>query len=226
MVKNLFGKRRNVILYYSPKVAKEQEAKRDFRINNAIKRLKDQSRLTMKKAEEIVKRVRKYVIVSQEGKKISWHVDKIAINRAKRNDGKFCIMTNKDISPKDTFTLYFSKDKIEKGFRHMKQDANMRPIYKRLADHVIVDVFICHVAYLLMRVAEHLAQEKKIEKSWGDLSSEAGKIRLVRLRDSRSNRVQFQVVTNNGIQRDIVDRLGLQSQIPVYTTNSKSSSET
>ncbi len=112
----------------------------------------------MKKAEEIVRRVRKYVIISQKGKAISWRVDKVTVNKAERNDGKFCIMTNKDISPKDTFTLYFSKDKIEKGFRCMKQDANLRPIYKRLADHVIVDVFICHVAYLLIRVVEHLAQ--------------------------------------------------------------------
>ncbi len=226
VVKNLFGKRRNVILYYSPKVAREQEAKRNFRIDNAIKRLKDLPGLTMKKAEEIVRRVRKYVIISQDGKKISWRVDKVMVNKAERNDGKFCIMTNKDISPKDTFTLYFSKDKIEKGFRHMKQDANLRPIYKRLADHVIVDVFICHVAYLLMKVAAHLAQEKKIEKSWDDLSSEAGKIRLVRLHDNRNGRTQFQAITNNEIQRSIIDKLNLQEQIPVYSTNGKTSSET
>ncbi len=226
VAKNLFGKRRNVILYYSPKVAREQDAKRNFRIENAIKRLKDQSELTMKKAEKIVKRVRKYVIITQEGKKISWRVDKIMVNTAKRNDGKFCIMTNRDINPKDVFTLYFSKDKIEKGFRHMKQDANVRPVYKRLADHVIVDVFICHVAYLLLRVVEHLAQRKKIEKSWNDLSSEAGRIRLVRMYDQSSGRVQFQAITNNEPQRDIIDKLDLQKQVPVFTTKAKMSSET
>jgi transposase len=70
-------------------------------------------------------------------------------------------MTNKDIKPKDAFSLYFSKDKIEKGFRDMKQCGSMWPIYKRLTDHVIVDVFISHLVLLLMRVVEHLAQRKK-----------------------------------------------------------------
>ncbi len=226
VVKNLFGKRRNVILYYSLKVASEQGAAREFRIANAIKRLKDQSGLTMKKTEKIVRRVRKYIVLEQHSKKISWRVDKIAVNRARRNDGKFCVMTNRNISPKDTFTLYFSKDKIEKGFRHMKQDANIRPIYKRLADYVIVDVFICHVAYLLLRVVEHLAQDKNIEKSWDELSSEAGKIRLVRLRGNSGGSAQFQMITNNEIQKNIADRLDLQTQTPVPSTLSKTSSET
>lgn len=120
--------------------------------------------MTIKKAEEIVRRVKKYVFIERKkDDKIIWRINKVAINRIERNDGKFCLMTNLNISPKDVFTTYFSKDKIEKGFRSMKQDANMRPIYKTVADHVIVDVFICHIAYLLLRVVERLAQKEKID---------------------------------------------------------------
>ncbi len=231
-VKNLFGKRRIVILYYSPKVAREQKARRDFRMENAIERLKSygefasRRKLTVEKAKEIVQSVKKYITIGQDGGKVIWNVDKVAVNRAERNDGKFCIMTNKDIIPKEVFALYFSKDKIEKGFRHMKQDANLRPIYKRLADHVVVDVFLCHVAYLLMRVVEHLAQQEKIDKFWNVLSSEAHVVSLVELRDRRTSNTEFQVVTNNQIQKDIVDKIGLQRQIPVSTTNAKMSSKT
>lgn len=170
--------------------------------------------------------MKKYITIGQDGGKVIWNVDKVAVNRAERNDGKFCIMTNKDISPKEVFALYFSKDKIEKGFRHMKQDANLRPMYKRLADHVVVDVFLCHVAYLLMRVVEHLAQQEKIDKFWNVLSSEVHVVSLVELRDRRTSNIEFQVVTNNQIQKDIVDKIGLQRQIPVSTTNAKMSSKT
>ena len=78
----------------------------------------------------------------------------------------------------------------------MKQDANMRPIYKRLTDNVIVDVFVCHVAYLLLRVVEHLAQKEKIEGIWNGLSSEAEEIRLAELRDPYNGNIRFEIVSN------------------------------
>ena len=98
----------------------------------------------------------------------------------------------------------------------MKQDANMRPVFKRLADHVIVDVFTCHITYLLMMVAEHLAQQEKIDKFWDDLSSEAREIRILDTEDTRGKR-KFQIVPNNDLQRTIVDKLGLSKQLPVNT---------
>ncbi len=105
------------------------------------------------------------------------------------------------------------------------KDANLRPIYQRLADNVIVDVFACHVAYLLLRVAEHLARKEKIDRFWGGLSSEAREVRVVELRDPHKEEASFQIVTNNKIQKDIVDKLTLASQLPVYTTTGKTSSE-
>ena len=221
VTKNVFGKRRTVILYYSQKVAGEQKERRDFRIQNAMERLENQGKLTMEKANEIAKRVRKYLVLEQNNEKeISWRIDKVKLNRAEKNDGKFCLMTNKDIEPKDVFAIYFSKDKIEKGFRHMKQDANMRPVHKRLADHVIVDVFVCHIAYLLMRVADHFAQQEKIGISWDGLSSEAKEIRLISYK-THSGGQRFQIVANNDIQKNIVDKMELSKQLPVYTTKPK-----
>ena len=217
VVKNLFGKRRNVILYYSPKAAADQKRKRDFRIENAIKRLGDQGGLTIKKAAEIVRRVKKYVVIGGREGKVTWRVDKIMVNHAERNDGKFCLMTNLNLGSKEVFTTYFSKDKIEKGFRCMKQDANMRPIYKRLTDHVIVDSFFCHVAYLLLRVVEHLAQKEKIDKSWNVLSSESSNIRLIEYR-TLTDKKRFQIVANTEFQKDIVRKFDLYRYIPVPTT--------
>ena len=226
VTKNLYGKRRTAILYYSQKTAEEQRLRREFRIENAIKRLDSQSKLSMKKALEITRRVRKYVVVNQDGNRIMWSVDKVASNRAERDDGKFCLLTNLVMPAGEVFRAYFSKDKIEKGFRHMKQDAGLRPIYKRLADNVIVDVFTCHVAYLLLRVAEHLAQKEKIDKIWGGLSSEAREVRLVEMRTQQKKEPSFQIVANNKAQKNIVDKLNLSAQLPVYTTNIKTSSET
>ena len=142
------------------------------------------------------------------------------INKTEGNDGKFCIMTNRDINPKDVFSLYFSKDKIEKGFRHMKQDTNARPIYKRLADHVIVDVFISHIAFLLLRVVEHLAQKEKIGSFWAELSSEGANIRLIEYRKS-AEESRYQIVANTDYQKNIVRKFDLYRYILISTTSLK-----
>ena len=80
VTKNVFGKRRTVILYYSQKVAGEQKERRDFRIQNAMERLENQGKLTMEKAKEIAKRMRKYLVLEQNNEKeISWRIDKVKI---------------------------------------------------------------------------------------------------------------------------------------------------
>lgn len=218
--KNIFGKRRIVLLYYTPAVAKSQAEIRQRRIDNAMRSFREERKLTMKRANEIIRGLRKFFIIRSTEKGVEWQLNKVGINRAEKHDGKFCIITNKNIESEEIFKLYFSKDKVEKGFRYMKQDVNLHPTRKRLADHVRVDVFICHLGYLLMMVAQHLAQQKKINIFWDELSSEAKEIRLLELQDCSEN-IQFQIVPNNKIQRFIVDELDLSKQLPVSTTKQK-----
>jgi hypothetical protein len=63
------------------------------------------------------------------------------------------------------------------------------------------------------KVVEHLAQKEKIDKFWCGLSSEAGGIRLIEYRDHENNS-HFQIVSNDEIQENIVDKLGLSKQVP------------
>jgi transposase len=226
-VKNVFGKRRTVVIYYSPDNAKSQSEKRKLRIDLAVSRLKGEDDLTLKKANKIIRRVRKYVIVEKKGNKITWSVDKIAINRAEKNDGKFCIIakTTKKMPPSETYRLYFSKDKIEKCFMHMKQDINLHPTRKRDKDHVTVDVFVCAIGFLLLKVVEHLAQKEKIDGFWDELSTEAREIGLIEFQTD-GDKVQYQIVPNTKIQHEIVDKFGLSRYLTVPSTLPKTSSET
>lgn len=218
--KNVFGKRRNVVLYYDPQTALMQEENRTQKINAAKSSLKQQRQLTPEKAAAITCGVKKYFVVKQTKKGVEWHLNKKELNRAKKRDGKFCLITNKNIEAAEIYKLYFSKDKIEKGFRHMKQDTSLHPTRRRLPDRVRADVFVCHLAYLLLVVAEHLAKNKKISCTWDGLSAEAKEIRLVEYQDLKGGR-QFQIVANNKIQKEIVGKLGLSKYLPVITTSRK-----
>ena len=218
--KNLFGKRRIVLLYHNPKLAQEQQEHRARRIEQAVRALKDARKLTLDKAKELVKGVSAYVVLTPTSDCVQWRIDQVALNRADMKSGKFCLITNKDILPKAIYELYFSKDKIEKGFRHLKQDIALHPTRKRLVDHVRVDVFLCHLAYLLLVLAEQLARKEKIDIFWDALSSETKEIRLLEYRDTKGLR-DFQIVANNEIQRDIVGKLGLSRYVSVVTTTQK-----
>ena len=220
IVKNIFGKRRFVLLYYSPKMAEEQQEHRQHHIDQAVSTLKSTRCLTLEKAKKIIQSVSKYVILTTTEQGVQWRIDQVEINRSDRKNGKFCLITNKDIAPQAIYELYFSKDKVEKGFRHMKQDVALHPTRKRLADRVRVDVFMCHLAYLLLATAEQLIRKEKIDIFWDGLSSETKEIRLLEYRDAKG-RTDFQIVENNQIQKSIVEKLGLSKYIPIVTTTPK-----
>lgn len=218
--KNLFGKRRTVLLYYNPNIAQEQQEYRQHKIEQATQSLKDAKKLTIEKAKELTKGVNAYFTITQNNNDIQWRIDQVALNQADKKSGKFCIITNKDLTPKAIYELYFSKDKIEKGFRHMKQDIALHPTRKRLTDRVNVDVFLCHLAYLLLILAEQLVRQEKIDIFWDTLSSETKEIRLLEYRDTKG-RTEFQIVTNNEIQKSIVEKMNLAGYLPLVTTNQK-----
>jgi len=215
--KNLFGKRRFVVLYYSEEKAVDKKEIRDRNIAYAEQKLKDGVELTFTKAKKIINGISKYIRLEEKEGKIIWQRDQIKINKAERMDGKFCIMTNKDLDAKDIYKLYFSKDKVEKAFRHMKQDLNLHPTRRILPDRVRADVFICHLAYLLLAIAELSLYEKKINIFWDTLLTETKEIKLLEYRKCSGNSY-FDYVSNNELQKNIVGELGLQKYVPVNTT--------
>jgi len=221
--KNLFGKRRIVLLYYNPKMAQEQQEHRAHRIEQIERALKDARKLTIEKAKEIIKGMSAYFVLTPSSDGVQWRINQVALNQADRKSGKFSLITNKNISPKEIYQLYFSKDKVEKGFRHLKQDIALHPTRKRLTDRVRVDVFLCHLAYLLLVSTEQLIRQEKIDVFWDGLSSETKEIRLLEYRDMKGQ-TDFQIVTNTQIQKNIVDKIGLSKYLPMVTTNQKMSS--
>jgi len=218
--RNIFGKRRYVLIYYNAAIAVFQAEARQRKIDEATKCLAKTQNLTMTKAGEITTGLKKYIVVENNNGKIAWHINKVGVRHAEKQDGKFCLVTSKDVPAVEIFKLYFSKDKVEKCFRHMKQDASLHPTYKRLAEHVRADVFICHLAYLLLVISEHLVRENKIDVFWDQLSSETENIRLVEYQNQMGEK-QFQIIPNNEIQRNIVDKLNLINQLPVVLTKTK-----
>jgi len=85
----------------------------------------------------------------------------LAVNRKKiaaeeRLDGKYIIKTSDDtLSLSDIVLGYKQLSDIERGFRILKSEPGLRPMYHRKADRIRAHVLICWLALLMVRIAEN-----------------------------------------------------------------------
>src|SRR5207244_3256754 len=103
-------------------------------------------------------------------------------------DGKLLLATNaRDLAPNDVVERYKSLADIERGFRVLKSEIEIGPIYHRLPDRIRAHACICFMALILYRI-----MRTRLHASQTPLSPERA---LSTLR-----RIQHHRVTLNGAQ--------------------------
>jgi hypothetical protein len=107
---------------------------------------------------------------------------RLRVNRAKvtaeaRLDGKYLIATSDpQISAEDVALGYKNLLEAERGFRDLKSDLLLRPVFHRLEHRIRAHVLICWLALLLTRVAE-----RGTGLSWRNINRQLGRISHVTL---------------------------------------------
>ena len=100
-------------------------------------------------------------------------------------DGKLLLVTNvADLTPEDVVKRYKSLADIERGFRVLKSELEIGPMYHRLPDRIRAHAAICFMALILYRV-----MRSRLHASDTDLSPERA---LSKLRQ-----IQYQQVKIN-----------------------------
>jgi transposase len=107
---------------------------------------------------------------------------RLAIDRAKVKaeanlDGKYLLATSDpDLSPGDTALGYKNLLEAEHGFRDLKSELLLRPVFHRLEHRIRAHVLICWLALLLTRVAE-----RSTGQSWRNIRRETARLKQVTL---------------------------------------------
>jgi len=92
--------------------------------------------------------------------RFSYVVDEAAIARAEIFDGKLVLLTNvEDFSAAKIVERYKSLADIERGFRVLKSDLEIAPVFHRLPDRIRAHALICFLALLLYRVMRMRLQQ-------------------------------------------------------------------
>ncbi|MDZ7853503.1 MAG: IS1634 family transposase [Halomonas sp.] len=80
-------------------------------------------------------------------------LDQRALNRARMMDGKLLLVTNMaDHEPEQIVERYRALADIERGFRVLKSDIEIAPVYHRLPERIRAHALICFLALVLYRV--------------------------------------------------------------------------
>lgn len=93
------------------------------------------------------------VRVDLKSELFSYSIDEQALAHARLMDGKLLLVTNAaDLTQKEVIARYKSLADIERGFRVLKSEIEIGPVYHRLPDRIRAHAMICFLALVLYRV--------------------------------------------------------------------------
>lgn len=111
-----------------------------------------------------------------------WNVDEL--RRDLELDGKLVLISNvRDLTAEQLVAQYKDLADIERGFRIMKNQLDLGPVYHRLPDRIRAHTFICFLALVIQRALRH-----RLRRSALDISPEE---MLYRLRSVQRHSVRL-----------------------------------
>ncbi len=163
-----------LVLAHDPATALEQRQKRQTKINELqsqantwVGRLDEQDQGAKKRGRKLSdsgakarfyhevreSRLGNIIKVNLKDELFNYAVDEGALRLAEMMDGKLLVVTNdKDISPAKIVERYKSLADIERGFKVLKSELEIGPVYHRLPERIRAHASICFMALILHRV--------------------------------------------------------------------------
>ena len=98
-------------------------------------------------------RLSKILKVDMPGELFGYTIDEDALKLAQMMDGKLLLVTNvPDMNPEQVIARYKSLADIERGFKVLKSELEIGPVYHRLPERIRAHAAICFMALVLHRV--------------------------------------------------------------------------
>lgn len=144
----------------------------------------------------------RFVQADYQAEQFQYTVNESAIAAAERYDGKLVLLTNvEDFSAGEVLRRYKSLADIERGFRVLKSDLEIAPVFHRLPDRIRAHALICFLALVLYRV-----MRMRLKAHGSDHSP---KTSLELLRRLQQHRVQIGTQRLTGISKTTAVQLEL-----------------
>jgi len=114
-------------------------------------------------------RVTRYYQVSfnEENFSLSWErLDEKYEASLKLSGSYYLRSSRKDLSDQEIWHLYITLTRVEAGFRTLKSELGLRPVYHHREDRCDSHIFITILAYRLLHWIEYNLQQQQEKRSW------------------------------------------------------------
>ena len=152
----------------------------------------------------------KIIKVDLAAELFSYEIDETARALAQMMDGKLLLVTNvQDMTPAELVARYKSLADIERGFKVLKSELEIGPVYHRLPERIRAHASICFIALILHRI-----MRARLRGSNTGLTPERALEQLQRIQHHRvrlnGGEPRAGVSTINTVQSEVFDALGIR----------------
>lgn len=125
----------------------------------------------------------RFIKADYQAELFTYQIDEVAIAKAERFDGKLALLTNiEDFTGEEIVYRYKSLADIERGFRVLKSDLEIAPVFHRLPDRIRAHALICFMALVIYRI-----MRMRLKASGSKMSPKTALEILNRIQQHRAN---------------------------------------
>jgi len=198
--------RRRYVLIRNPR-----EVERDrHRRQEVLDALREELRTLPAKAKDYaaaIERIRenkRYRPYLGTGKGSEPKIDPVKVRAAERLDGKYLVSTSDDtLSAEDVALGYRQLLEVERCFRTLKTELDLRPVYHQLERRIRSHVILCWLALLIARVCE-----ERTGRTWPEIRREMHRLEVITYRSPAGEAQQCTELTPD--QTAILSALGVE----------------
>jgi len=156
----------------------------------------------------------KIIKVDLKSDLFTYDIDAKALARAQMMDGKLLLVTNvADLRPAEIVDRYKSLADIERGFKVLKSEIEIAPVFHRLPERIRAHASICFMALILYRV-----MRQRLKAAGHSASPEAALAQLRRIQRQSVSINQGAPLTGvsniNRDQADLLAAMNLKKPVP------------
>ncbi|MDE2434085.1 MAG: IS1634 family transposase [Burkholderiales bacterium] len=156
----------------------------------------------------------KIIKVNLKSALFTYEIDDAALQRAQMMDGKLLLVTNvTDLSAQQIVQRYKSLADIERGFKVLKSEIEIAPVFHRLPERIRAHASICFIALVLYRV-----MRQRLKAAGHSVSPETALAQLRRIQRQRVSINHGEPISGisniNRDQADLLEAMNLRKPLP------------
>ena len=170
MDEEVYERKSRVLVCHNPDIMELKCKILDRKVEHIKKMVRDGESQDDIKMQISKYHLKKALGIIKKDKNTEVKINDEVLEARKNRYGFFVLFTNhQGLSAKELINIYKSRDIVEQGFRALKSDLEIDPVYHSRDDRIETHIVMVVFGYLLMSLLNAALNERKISYSFGEL---------------------------------------------------------